>query len=381
MVYPNMYSNLHNHVPCIGDGTSEEQCAPPKPLVSHEMGNFGTFPDITREIAAMTKTNLQVDMHQAVLDSLHARGFTSQRLASFVNKTNSHALFCWKATVEFLRLAPYVTGHSWWLFQDILGGNNGLVDYTFQPKTQGGVLTPARIKQFVDPVVVLVENGTFWKVKEQDAVYASGELLEPKLVISNFWPSTLSSCSIQWSFGDVTLGPNPTHNFSSGTIIVPGIIGQGVVHKVQTAPSWRITVGLTKPMQFRLSVQLSCAELTAPRVNDWTAWAYPAPATATVDTTTLVFTSPKLLAKVRRVVPTAQQFAEGSPWSIAALYIASIADTDPSSQFGKLLLQAVAAGARLLVAETNDWPTVITPSTLNPFSSSLLMFHSREYSL
>jgi hypothetical protein len=110
MIYPKMYSNLHNFVPCIGNGTSEEQCAPPKPLVSHEMGNFGTFPDIPREIAAMNSSNLRIDERQSVLASLHKRGFSAARLAEFVNKTNAHAYFCWKATVEFLRLAPYVTG-------------------------------------------------------------------------------------------------------------------------------------------------------------------------------------------------------------------------------------------------------------------------------
>eukprot|EP01043_Picozoa_sp_COSAG02_P022094 COSAG02_NODE_1138_length_14297_cov_4.388537_2_plen_961_part_00 len=381
MVYPDMYSNLHNHVPCIGTGSSEEQCAPPKPLVSHEMGNFGTFPDLAREIAAMRKTNLQVDAHQAALDSLHARGFTSDRLASFVNKTNTHAYFCWKATVEFLRLAPYVTGHSWWLFQDILGGNDGLVDYMYQPKTQGGALTPARIKQFVDPVVVLVENGTFWKVKEQDAVYASGELLERTLVVSNFWPSTLSSCRIVWTFSDVTHGPNSSHNLSSGVISIPGVIDQGVVHRVPSTPSWRINGTLAKPMQFRLAVRLSCAELTSPRINDWTAWAYPAPATATVSSTTQVFASFKLLTKVRMVVPTAQPFPVSSPWPFCALYVAGIGDTDPASPVGKQLEQVVAGGARLLVAETNDWPTTHAASTLMPFRSTLVMFHSRELSL
>ena len=105
----------YNHVPCIGDGTSEQQCAPPKPVISHEMGNFATFPDIPREIAAMNSSNLQVDGRQSMLNSLHARGFSPARLAEFVNKTNAHAYFCWKATVEFLRLAPYVTGHTWWL--------------------------------------------------------------------------------------------------------------------------------------------------------------------------------------------------------------------------------------------------------------------------
>lgn len=381
MVYPEMYSNVHNHVPCIGNGTSEEQCAPPKPLVSHEMGNFGTFPDIAREIAAMSKTNLQVDMHQAVLDSLHARGFTLDRLASFVNKSNAHAYFCWKATVEFLRLAPYVTGHSWWLFQDILGGNDGLVDYMYQPKTQGGALTPARIRQFIDPVVVLVSNGTFWKLKEQDAVFASGELLQPKLRVSNFFPSTLSNCSIEWSFSDVTHGLDSSKNLSSGVIIIQDVIDQGVVYKVHSSPAWRINAGLSKPMQFRLAVRLSCTELTSPRVNDWTAWAYPTPAKTTVKSTTLVFASPKLLAKVKTVIPTAQPFPVSSPWSIAALYIAAIGDTGPASQFGKQLEQVVAAGARLLVAQTNDWPTTHSPSALMPFHSTLLMFHSREFSL
>eukprot|EP01047_Picozoa_sp_COSAG01_P085613 COSAG01_NODE_18888_length_1046_cov_1.295671_1_plen_322_part_10 len=130
-------------------------------------------------------------------------------------------------------------------------------------------------------------------------------------------------------------------------------------------------------MQFRLAVRLSCAELETPRVNDWRAWAYPRAATLT-NLTTPVYASPRLLAKVRTVIPTARPFPGAAPWPGDALYIAAQADTDPkASEFGASLVNAVHdSGARVLVAQADKWPLAASISPLNPFSSSLLMFHS-----
>ena len=40
---------------------------PPKPLVSHEMGNFGTFPDIPAAIEGMAPTNYRTESREAAL--------------------------------------------------------------------------------------------------------------------------------------------------------------------------------------------------------------------------------------------------------------------------------------------------------------------------
>ena len=107
LIYPEMYSMKANHVPCIGP-----DCAPPKPIVSHEMGNFGTYRQIEAEIEAMTGTNLKVDARHTVLTRLLAT-FSRDDLSRWVELSHLHAYASWKYTVEFLRASPNVAGHSW----------------------------------------------------------------------------------------------------------------------------------------------------------------------------------------------------------------------------------------------------------------------------
>ena len=142
-------------------------------------GNFGTFPDIKQTVSAMRSTNDKVDSRESRLAQYAAEGFGESVLSHWVEVSKAHAYFCWKATVEFLRLSPNIAGHSWWLFQDILGASNGLVDYSFQPKN--GALAPDQIGHFVDNVVLLISNGTLWKLDEQSAVYEAGSTIAPQV--------------------------------------------------------------------------------------------------------------------------------------------------------------------------------------------------------
>jgi len=214
LIYPDMYSMRKGGVPC-----HDELCLPPKPLVSHEMGNFGSFPDLLFEIAALRNTTFRATMLKAQLAELHALGLEPD-LDKFVRASRSHAYFSWKTTVEFLRLSPAVAGHQWWLFQDWLGANNGLVDFALYPK--GDALAAHRIRQFVSPVVILLENGTLWKLQERSIVYGSGEQIQSSLAVSNFAPTKLSSCSLTWT---VTSNNTPV---ARGTLHVPAL-PQGTV--------------------------------------------------------------------------------------------------------------------------------------------------------
>ena len=105
LVYPSMFDMRANNVPCIGP-----TCAPPKPVIAHELGNFGAFVDLPKEIAGMLPTNVNVAQREGFLQGFLKAGVTNATLARWVAVSKGHAYFSWKATVEFLRVQPTIAG-------------------------------------------------------------------------------------------------------------------------------------------------------------------------------------------------------------------------------------------------------------------------------
>lgn len=394
MVYTDMYADNQ----C---GTAEYaehgSCGPPpKPLVSHEMGNFGTFPDIATIAAAMKPTNMRTDSRESVLAAYEVWGYTAPVLAHWVDISKSHAYFCWKATVEYLRRSPSITGHSWWLFQDILGASNGLVDYMFQAK--GGALSPANIKKIVDPVVLVLSTGILWKENEQSAVYASGETLKSTLLASNYWPSNLTDCMVTWSATLVPDGAGETDGaaaaaaapFAHGSRKVAAI-AQGAVVEL-TSLEQIVMPTVTEPAQFNLSASLRCSAAGStgfqPRANDWQAWVYPPvkpllqlPVTAK-KVVGEIFVSPSILRKVQAVAPGAKPLPSAAQFTRRPfandLYVASQQDmVGAIAKSWDQVLAAVDAGSTLLLPEFPECSERQCPTA--PFASlvqSPLLFHS-----
>ena len=330
----------------------------------------------------MRSTNDKVDSRESRLAQYAAEGFGESVLSHWVEVSKAHAYFCWKATVEFLRLSPNIAGHSWWLFQDILGASNGLVDYTFQPKN--GALAPDQIGHFVDNVVLLISNGTLWKLDEQSAVYEAGSTIAPQLVVSNYHPDALSACKFTWS-ADLT--SSPSSSFASGTFSVASF-GQGTVGPAGAPLSIHLPT-VQQPSRFNLSVAMTCAELPRPRVNDWQAWIYPQ-AGQVASGGREIFASPSIIGKLKSVAPDAKPLPATIDHGSSALYVASqddLAAAAPSTAAG--ILAAVEAGSRLLVPEfapcaARDGCAVqctapcnaTVQSELIPFVRSPLLFHS-----
>ena len=247
--------------------------------------------------------------------------------------------------MEFLRVSTSVGGHSWWLFQDILGASNGLVDYMFRPK--GGALAADQIRHFVDPVVILVSNGTLWQLDEQSAVYASGDTIRPQLVVSNYFPSALSGCNLSWSAG---LVEKPAAPFAKGRV-AGASVGQGTVSAVGAALEISLPAVL-QPSRWNLSVTMDCAELERPRVNNWQAWIYP-PA-APIPSGSSIFVSPSIEQKVKVIAPAAKPLPATLSSSSDAVYVLSQSD----------LVRSPAGVVEQLLADVEDGSTLLIPEVV-----------------
>ncbi len=354
------------------------------------MGNFGTFPDLPLMLSAMESTNIKSDSRKARIKQYAAEGFGASVLNHWVEISKAHAYFCWKATVEYLRLSPHIAGHSWWLFQDWLGASNGLVDYLFQPKN--GALAPDKIGHFVHDVVLLVSNGTLWMENEQSAVYLAGSTIFPQLVVSNYFPDDLSTCNVTW---DVALanGTGLSSSFAGGHFVVASIAQGSVVPA--GAPLTIHLPAVLQPSRFNLSVAMSCEQLEQPRVNDWQAWIYPQPGKVSASSRQ-VFASASIIDKIKSVSPDVKPLPQANHSFFASgrgsdsLYIASQADLAAAApSTAAELLAAVKAGSSLLVPEfapcasRGGCPLECTPpcntsvqNQLVPFERSPLLFHS-----
>eukprot|EP01052_Picozoa_sp_SAG31_P039293 SAG31_NODE_5418_length_2549_cov_1.620816_2_plen_69_part_00 len=64
-------------------------------------------------VDSIKPTNLRTDSRETVLAAYNMAGYTAPVLSHWVEISKAHAYFCWKATVEYLRRSPHISGHSW----------------------------------------------------------------------------------------------------------------------------------------------------------------------------------------------------------------------------------------------------------------------------
>eukprot|EP01052_Picozoa_sp_SAG31_P039292 SAG31_NODE_5418_length_2549_cov_1.620816_1_plen_586_part_00 len=306
-----------------------------------------------------------------------------------------------------------------WLFQDILGASNGLVDYMFQPKmgagldtknlhaqnisfhlnldphsatSSAGALNPSNIKKIVDPVVLVLSTGVLWKEKEQSAVYTSGETLESTLLVSNYWPSNLTDCTATWSAmlvppytsrGKMAVAQAAPFAHGSHSVVA---IAQGTV--VDLTPLQIVLPSVAAPTQFNLSATLSCTGAAGfrQRTNDWQAWIYPEvkpllqlpDGVAQKSSAGDIFASPSILHKVQTVAPDAKLLPSAPPLSANDLYVASQQDIQGAmAKSWSQVLAAVKAGSTLLIPEFPQCDERSCPTApFEPLVQSPLLFHS-----
>eukprot|EP01047_Picozoa_sp_COSAG01_P042275 COSAG01_NODE_3684_length_5798_cov_2.534129_2_plen_867_part_00 len=389
LIYPLMYDNVaggdawsqhaDNLLICRPNLTTNPTCAPPKPLISHEAGNFGVFPNLTANILDLAGSlNFDPGPAQQTLASMRAQHLEAE-LDSWIITSTQHAFESWKVTLEYLRLQPYIAGHEWWLLYDWATVHNGLVDLGFRPK--GHALAPDQIRSIVNPVVLLLGNGSLWKPSATGASgehgYLSGERIAPTVFVSNYAQTELNSCVLSWT---VSTGADSSAGMlHNGSFSVVGVIEQGAVQAVKGADSLAFALDVTQPTRFTLALALRCNAADLPRLtivrNQWTAWVYPAHPSPVAPTAVPIFASPSLLSQLREigVAPHVQPMptVSGSgkpPLSKRAVYI-----VEQDAVAAPALLAAIHGGATALLISWNESAHQQTVAQLSPKN---VIFHS-----
>ncbi len=238
--------NLPQDVP----GLYDSPAVPPKPVIVHEAGNFGTFPLLDQ--IEMFQHNIKPFWFTAARDKVAELGLLGE-VETWARNSQQLYYLCHKLNIEDIRKHGYISGHHWWLFQDYWTGSNGLVESYFRPKQH---IDPAKVQRFVNDVVLL-EDGLKW-------TYRSGDAAETTLLVSNFAETPLDGATVSWT---VQCGGDGVQD-GSQTVTSPP---HGAVTPLQTCQFTCPEV--TGPQMLTLSVSLTAGGRRVE--NAWTTWVYP----------------------------------------------------------------------------------------------------------
>jgi beta-galactosidase len=301
---------------------------PTKPVISHETGNYNTFPRLDQFTAfgGTIKPFWTVEGRRR-LDELGL----SAEAPRWADNSERLYLLCHKLNIEALRKSPHISGHHWWLFQDYWTTSNGIVDFNYRPKS----IRAEDVRQFINDVVLLVDG--------LDVTYRGKGRLKLDLLVSNYSPLPLAGIALTWRVraGERLLGTQD---------LVVGQVAQGDVSRVGKIEFALPDVAEPTPITIEADLPLSSGRCC----NAWRTWLYPS----------------HIGGRVRNVPVFA---ASDFPGPLGRFGVRAMPDDDKleqravyvASSIEPRLLDAAAGGACLvLLGTTGLWPS--SPATFKP---------------
>ncbi|MCX5759515.1 MAG: hypothetical protein NTU83_13625, partial [Candidatus Hydrogenedentes bacterium] len=309
--------------------------APKKPVISHETGNYVTFPRLDQ--IDLFKDNFKPFWLIAARDKVQRMGLIDETPRWAENSEKLYTLLR-KVDIETLRKSPNISGYHWWLLQDYWTTSNGIIDTYFRRKP--GVDREA-VRQFNNDVVLL-EDGL-------SLTYRGGEHMQAALLVSNFGHSDLTepvlSYVIAQGAGDIA------ERCAPAPLALQGALTELAKIDVQLA---KIDVPLPDvDAPTRIVIKARLVSGSAASANEWTTWIYPARVPAS---SARLFASSEVLPWLegRGAQPLPQQ----KPYPAQAVYF--------SNQLTPELLDATMAGASLILYK----PQGLLPTATTRFKTA-----------
>lgn len=252
------------HLPLTNPTKFDFNATPQRPVISHETGNYNTFPRLMRLINGFARVNSSILPYWLTpsVAKLSSGGLLSEN-DLWSNCSEKLYRLCWKNNIEGIRKNEKISGYEWWLLVDYWGGNNGLTDSFEEPKSIAESISGFHSN------VVLLQDGL-------GVAYKSGDSLKVALSVSNFGSCIYSvGTAVAW---------NLTSNGKSWSGVVP--LGElapvGSLTRVGNITVSLPDIGTTRdaepsPTALTLSVVLkTCGGVPGAEVrNEWTTTLYP----------------------------------------------------------------------------------------------------------
>jgi len=220
----------------------------PRPVISHETGQFQIYPDYT-EIPKYTGVLYPYNLH-IFRDRLKENGLTDQ-INLFHLSSGQFAIECYKADIEYYLRTPGIGGFQMLDLQDFPGQGSALVGILDAFMDSKGICEPAYFKGFCAPVVPLAKMRT--------RCWGSNETMQIDIALTNY-EETDWITAVQWNIvSDDGLWKR------SGT--VTNVVAQG-----QTGSVGEISLPLN---DIAGATHLTLTLTTAKYSNKYNFWVYP----------------------------------------------------------------------------------------------------------
>lgn len=226
---------------------------PLKPIMTHEEGNFVTFPRLD-SIPLYAQTPFKPFWLTVARDKIAQAGLLDET-ANWSLQSEKLYYLCHKANLEALRKSPHISGYDWWLLQPWYPGSNGLLDVHRRPLSA----TPEQVRQINGPVVILQDG--------LELTYRGRDPLRLQFSVSNFSPAAFRHATLNWQVSSagktVHSGHREIEHADQGAITPLG--GMELVLPDPPSPE-------------KILVQLELKAGDQSYTNQWDAWVYPAQA-------------------------------------------------------------------------------------------------------
>ncbi len=219
------------------------------PLISHEIGQYSVFPDLS-EIPKYTGV-LQPLNFEAVKLDLEKKGLIDLA-GDFTQASGKLAALLYKEEIERAMRTPEFDGFQLLQLQDFPGQGTALVGLLNAFWESKGAIEATEFREFNAPVVPLLSF--------EKAVFQSGETFEAKVQVANF-KEPINDFTVRWYIKD------GERNLSVGDIKGSSI----KIGNENTVGTIKTTLEVEQATQLEVGVEIT----GTPYKNRWKIWVYP----------------------------------------------------------------------------------------------------------
>lgn len=239
------------------------------PVISHETGQFQSYPDFDREIPEYLGVLRPYNM--SVFRQRLSRAGMLDQMAAFHQASGAWAVELYKADIEMDLRTRNMAGFQLLDLQDYPGQGSayvGVLDANLRDK---GLVTPERWREWCAPVVpLLIADSLCW---------TENDTLRLNIEVANYSGQSLAGKTLRWTLE--ALGPQTAATQSigiEGSLTLPGgegLISVGVLPRTSGAEVLRRLRAAIGEGWRRASLRLTLAIAGTDYRNSYQLWCYP----------------------------------------------------------------------------------------------------------
>lgn len=245
-----------------------EELIPDIPVISHEIGQYETFPDfseIDRYTGVLQPENLRIFKQR-----LEAAGL-ADLAGDYFYSSGRLAAACYKEELECALRSDLLAGYQLLDLQDFSGQGTALVGVLNAFMENKGIISREAWNHFCAPTALLASF--------QDYVVQSKSLVPCKFLVSNYGPAPLEQTELTFylsAISDISDASSSGDEIFYKKTVQTAEIPRGL----STLAEARLPMPeIQKPCRVQLKLQLECTgtgEPSAKLSNEYTFWVYPA---------------------------------------------------------------------------------------------------------